>query len=89
MKAIDEFETMLKDCLEAHREDNPNKEVCTVLSTIISYDLEQLKTELKEQYRGDVVFLQWIYDRMECVHDENKNHDYMIKFKKIIYNENH
>ena len=28
MKAIEDFETMLKECLEAHGKENPNKEVC-------------------------------------------------------------
>lgn len=28
--------------------------------------------------------LQWIFDRMVNVHNENPNYDYMIKFKDII-----
>jgi hypothetical protein len=32
----------------------------------------------------DVKHLQWLYDRMANVHGENKNYDYMIKFKEII-----
>lgn len=32
----------------------------------------------------DTAHLQWIYDRMSNVHDENENYDYMIKFKEII-----
>ena len=32
----------------------------------------------------DVKHLQWIYDRMANVHGENKDYDYMIKFKEII-----
>jgi len=55
MKAIEDFETMFKECLEAHREENPNKEVCVVLNTIITYDLEQLKEQLKEQHKEGVV----------------------------------
>jgi uncharacterized protein YciI len=32
----------------------------------------------------DVKHLQWLYDRMVNVHGENKDYDYMIKFKEII-----
>jgi hypothetical protein len=32
----------------------------------------------------DVKHLQWLYDRMANVHGENKDYDYMIKFKEII-----
>jgi len=32
----------------------------------------------------DTSHLQWIYDRMSNVHDENENYDYMLKFKEII-----
>jgi len=32
----------------------------------------------------DIKHLQWVYDRMVNVHGENKDYDYMIKFKEII-----
>ena len=32
----------------------------------------------------DVKHLQWLYDRMVNVHGENKDYDYMIKFKEIM-----
>ncbi len=32
----------------------------------------------------DKEFLQWIYDRMVNVHNENPNTDYMIKFRDRI-----
>jgi uncharacterized membrane protein len=32
----------------------------------------------------NVKHLQWLYDRMANVYGENKDYDYMIKFKEII-----
>jgi hypothetical protein len=32
----------------------------------------------------DISHLQWIYDRLYLIHNENPNYDYMTKFKKII-----
>ena len=32
----------------------------------------------------DINHLQWIYDRLYLIHNENPNYDYMTKFKKII-----
>jgi hypothetical protein len=32
----------------------------------------------------DKEFLQWIYDRLEFVHGEKQNVDYMLKLKSII-----
>lgn len=34
----------------------------------------------------EVHFLQWIYNRLVNVHDENPKVDYMITFKSIIEN---
>lgn len=34
--------------------------------------------------KADKHHLQWIYDRMLNVHNEDKNYDYMLKFKEII-----
>jgi hypothetical protein len=36
---------------------------------------------INEKY---VKHLQWLYDRMANVYGENKDYDYMIKFKEII-----
>jgi len=33
---------------------------------------------------NDKEFLRWLYNRLEQVHNENKNVDYMHKFKSII-----
>jgi len=33
---------------------------------------------------NDKEFLQWIFDRLEQVHKENKNFDYMHKLKAIV-----
>jgi|WetSurMetagenome_2_1015567.scaffolds.fasta_scaffold998242_2 hypothetical protein len=33
---------------------------------------------------NDKEFLQWIHDRLEFVHNENHNYDYMIRLRKII-----
>ena len=34
--------------------------------------------------RKDIDHLEWMYHRMISVHKENKNTDYMIKFRNII-----
>ena len=34
----------------------------------------------------DIEHLQWVYDRLENVHGENPNYDYMNRFKSIIEN---
>jgi hypothetical protein len=33
---------------------------------------------------SDKEFLEWIYERMICVHGESDMYDYMINFKSII-----
>ena len=33
---------------------------------------------------SDAEFLQWIHDRLEFQHDENRNLDYMHKLRAII-----
>lgn len=33
---------------------------------------------------NDIQHLQWIYERMIHVHNENENYDYMIKFRSIL-----
>ena len=35
-------------------------------------------------FNTDKEFLQWIYDRMVYVHNENSHIDYMCKFKDIL-----
>jgi hypothetical protein len=35
----------------------------------------------------DLKVLQFIYDRLECVHEENVNYDYMLSLKNIIERE--
>lgn len=32
----------------------------------------------------DITHLEWVYERMKFVHNENPHVDYMIKFRKII-----
>ena len=44
------------------------------------YDRGQLERLPSE----DQVFLKWVYDRMQHVHGEEPNSDYMIKLKLII-----
>lgn len=44
-------------------------------------------TELAERLKKkqeNIIHLEWIYDRMKNVHNENENYDYMIKFREII-----
>ena len=36
---------------------------------------------------GDVSFLQWIHDRLEHVHHENPNVDYMLKLQRLADND--
>lgn len=38
--------------------------------------------------KDDIWHLQWIYDRLELVHGENENYDYMKTFKRIIKEQN-
>jgi hypothetical protein len=46
--------------------------------------LEELKAINAKQESIEENHLEWIYNRMIYVHGENKNYDYMIKFKNII-----
>ena len=32
---------------------------------------------------SDREFLKWIHDRLQCIHGENPNHDYMVRLRKI------
>lgn len=32
----------------------------------------------------DIKHLEWVYERMKYVHNENENHDYMIRFREIL-----
>lgn len=32
----------------------------------------------------DIKHLEWMYERMKYVHNENENYDYMIKFREIL-----
>lgn len=34
--------------------------------------------------KKDKLYLEWLYERLVHVHDENENYDYMVRFKKII-----
>lgn len=34
----------------------------------------------------DIKVLEWVYDRLKYVHNEDENIDYMIKFRNIIEN---
>ena len=52
----------------------------------IQYQI-QLLNELAERLKKkqeNIIHLEWIYDRMKNVHNENENYDYMIKFREII-----
>ncbi len=52
----------------------------------IQYQI-QLLNELAESLKrkqDNIIHLEWIYDRMKNVHNENENYDYMIKFREII-----
>ncbi len=33
---------------------------------------------------GDIKHLEWVYERMNNVHNENENYDYMIRFREIL-----
>jgi hypothetical protein len=45
---LEEYKHSLVECLKAHQDENPNKEVCTVLTTII-LEFNELLTKEKEQ----------------------------------------
>jgi hypothetical protein len=45
--------------------------------------LQELAERLKRK-QENIIHLEWIYDRMKNVHNENENYDYMIKFREII-----
>jgi hypothetical protein len=32
----------------------------------------------------DIKHLEWVYERMKCVHNENENYDYMLRFREIL-----
>lgn len=32
----------------------------------------------------DIKHLEWVYERMKFVHNENENYDYMIRFREIL-----
>lgn len=32
----------------------------------------------------DIKHLEWVYERMKYVHNENEDSDYMIRFRKIL-----
>jgi hypothetical protein len=52
----------------------------------IQYQI-QLLNELAESLKKkqeNIIHLEWIYNRMKNVHNENENYDYMIKFREII-----
>lgn len=34
--------------------------------------------------KNDYEFLVWIYDRLIYVHRENKNYDFMLRFKRFL-----
>jgi hypothetical protein len=42
------------------------------------------EAEQNKYTKFDVLHLEWIYNRMIEVHNENPNYDFMIKFKQII-----
>jgi hypothetical protein len=45
--------------------------------------LREIAERLKKK-QENIIHLEWIYDRMKNVHNENENYDYMIKFREII-----
>lgn len=32
----------------------------------------------------DIKHLEWLYERMKYLHNENENYDYMIRFREIL-----
>lgn len=32
----------------------------------------------------DIKHLEWVYERMKYVHNENENYDHMIRFREIL-----
>jgi hypothetical protein len=56
--------------------------------TIMTHQYQiQLLREIAERLKKkqeNIIHLEWIYDRMKNVHNENENYDYMIKFREII-----
>ena len=32
----------------------------------------------------DIKHLEWVYERMKYVHNENENYDYMIRFRDVL-----
>ena len=54
------------------------------MSAINARNIIDLSESIELPSDKDITHLQWIYDRMSNVHDENENYDYMLKFKEII-----
>lgn len=47
--------------------------------------IEGAKWQQERMYsEEDIKYLEWIYERMINVHNENLNYDYMIIFKNIL-----
>ena len=44
----------------------------------------QQEQDKKLYSKEDVNHLEWIYNRMIGLHNENKDYDYMVKFKEIL-----
>ena len=58
--------------------------VYSMIFTGVSRNITNKNMEDQNINEKDVKHLQWLYDRMVNVHGENKDYDYMIKFKEII-----
>jgi hypothetical protein len=39
---------------------------------------------MKKLYKQDLQHLLWVYDRMKNIHHEDKDSDYMVRFREII-----
>ena len=70
-------EEQVREAIEMAREGIMSKD------SIIG-SLNFIKPPIELPSNKEITHLQWIYDRMFNVHDENENYDYMLKFKEII-----
>jgi hypothetical protein len=76
-----------KQSMKLYTEEQVRKALKTYsdLSKVVTED-DALKdlTPIELPSDKNIIHLQWIYDRMSNVHDEDENYDYMLKFKEII-----
>ena len=70
-----------------YKDDNYSSRVCNhhpETCTCKDWDINEKPKQERSYSDEEVNHLQWIYDRLYLIHNENPDYDYMTKFKKII-----